>query len=351
MPIDVSLSAHHIQPITNDILTANLDTNMKVAGSLRQRIDITGTIHVNRASVNIPNGFPPSVATLNVIRPGQAPQPAAAASRRVIGLDVTLDAPSAIFVQGRGLDAQLGGRLKVTGTSQDPQVSGGFSMVRGVFSLAGTSLNFTTGRVSFNGQGLKGKIDPSIDFVAQSSVVYTAQTTVTLSVTGYADSPKISLTSNPPLPQDDLLGLLLFGKPASQLSAIQLAEIGAALASMSGIGGGGPGGSKWNPMTWIRKSFGLNTLSVGSASTATGNAAGSTQSSGASITAGKYVSKRVYVAATQTTSGTSQVQVSIDLSQYLKLQTRLGNGTATAQGATPENDPGSSIGLAWQMPY
>ncbi|MDE2052669.1 MAG: hypothetical protein KGJ72_16800, partial [Gammaproteobacteria bacterium] len=34
MPINVSLSAHHIQPITNDILTANLDTNMKVAGTL-----------------------------------------------------------------------------------------------------------------------------------------------------------------------------------------------------------------------------------------------------------------------------------------------------------------------------
>jgi translocation and assembly module TamB len=57
------------------------------------------------------------------------------------------------------------------------------------------------------------------------------------------------------------------------------------------------------------------------------------------------------VAATQTTNGTSQVQVNVDLTENLKLQTRLGNGTATAQGTTPENDPGSSIGLAWQMPY
>jgi translocation and assembly module TamB len=355
MPMDVSLVAHHIQPITNDIMTANLDTNMKVVGTLRKRLDVTGTVHINRASITIPNGLPPSVQTLNVIRPGQTQPPPAAASKLVIGLGIALDAPAAIFVQGRGLDAQLGGRLKIAGTSDDPQVSGGFRMIRGVFSLAGTNLNFTSGKVSFNGQGLKGGVDPSLDFVAQSSVVYNGPTTVTLTVSGFADSPKISLSSTPSLPQDDLLGLLLFGKPASQLSTVQLAETGAALASLSGIGGGGGGGSKWNPLTWIKKAFGLNTLSVGGATpqnqTAANSSSQSSSTSGASLTAGKYVSKRVYVAATQSTTGYSQVQVSVDLSQYLKLQTRLGNGTATAQGVTPDNDPGSSIGLAWQMPY
>jgi translocation and assembly module TamB len=354
MPVHIELTAKHIQPITNDIMTANLDTDIQVAGTLRQRIDVTGNIHVNHASISIPNGLPPSVATLDVIRPGQAQQPATPASRLVIGLGMSLDAPDAIFVQGRGLDAQLGGRLRITGTSDNPQVSGGFRMIRGTFALAGTNLNFTSGKVSFNGEGLKGKIDPTLDFVAQSSVMYNGPTTVTLHVTGFADSPKIALSSSPSLPQDDLLGLLLFGKPASQLTALQLAETGAALASLSGIGpgGGGGGGSKWNPLTWFKKWFGLNTLSVGSASPPGGGASGGgTTSSGASITAGKYVSKRVYLAATQTTNGTSQVQVDVDLSQYLKLQTRLGNGTATAQGTTPENDPGSSIGIAWQMPY
>lgn len=353
MPIKVTLSAQHIQPITNDIMTANLDTHIQVAGTLRKQINVTGVVHVNRASITIPNGLPPNVATLDVIRPGQAPQPART-SKLVIALGMSLDAPDAIFVQGRGLDAQLGGRLQITGTSDNPKVSGGFRMIRGTFSLAGTNLNFTSGKVSFNGEGLKGRIDPTLDFIAQSSVIYNGPTTVTLHVTGFADSPKIALSSSPSLPQDDLLGLLLFGKPASQLTAFQLAETGAALASLSGIGqgSGGGGGSKWNPLTWIKKAFGLNTLSVGGASSSSSGGAGSGgQSSGASITAGKYVSKRIYLAATQTTNGSSQVQVNVDLSEYLKLQTRLGNGTATAQGTTPENDPGSSIGIAWQMPY
>lgn len=350
MPIDVQLSAARIQPITSDILTANLDTHMRVAGTLRERLDVTGTIHINRAAITIPNGLPPSVAVLDVEVEGQSAPAAPTPSRLVIGLGITLDAPQAIFVQGRGLDAQLGGKLELTGTSDNPQVKGGFSMIRGAFSLAGTNLKFTSGEVSFNGAGLKGKIDPTLDFVAQASVTYTAATTVTLHITGFADSPQMALSSTPTLPQDDLLALLLFGKPASQLSAIQLAETGAALASLSGIGGGG--NSSLNPVTRIKNLFGLNTLSVGSAAPPPGaTTASSTQPAGASITGGKYVSNRVYVAATQTTNGSSQVEVDVDLSQNLKLQTRLGNGTATAQGTTPENDPGSSIGLTYQFHY
>src|SRR6185312_6053637 len=357
MPVTIELTAQRIQPITNDILTANLDANMRISGTLRRRMDVTGTLHINHASINIPNGFPPSVAVLNVVTPGEAKQPRAPmAPQLVIGLDLSLDAPEAIFVEGRGLNAQLGGKLMVTGTSDDPQVSGGFSMIRGSFSLAGSELKFTSGRVSFNGEGLKGKIVPTLDFVAQASVTYNQPTTVTLKITGFADAPKLSLSSTPPLPQDDLLGLLLFGKPASQLTALQLAEVGGGLASLGGIGGGGGGGggtlSKLNPITWIKKLFGLNTFSVGGAGPPAGGAVGGgTQSTGASVTAGKYISNKVYVAATQTTTGTSQVQVDVDLSSHLKLQTRLGNGTATAQGTTPQNDPGSAIGLTYQFQY
>lgn len=354
MPLDISLKGQRIQPITNDILTANLNTNLHVGGTLRQRLAVTGNVHINRAAINVPNGFPPSVAVLNVIVPGQKP-PASASTRLVIGLGITLDAPESIFVQGRGLDAQLGGRLQVTGTSDKPLVAGAFNMIRGIYSLAGTSIKFTSGRVTFNGEGLKGKIDPTLDFLAQASVTYNSvPTVVNLRVTGFADSPKISLSSTPPLPQDDLLALLLFGQPASQLSALQLAETGAALASLSGIGshGGGGGGHSLNPLTWIKHALGLNALSVGGAAPPAGAAAGGGSTiSGASVTAGKYISNRVYVAATQSTTGTAQVQVDVDLNAGLKLETRLGNGTATAQGTTPQNDPGSSIGLTWQHRY
>ena len=349
MPIDVALHAHDIQPVTSDILTANLDTDLRVTGTLRHRLDLTGTIRILHAAISIPNGFPPNVATLKVIRPGEHARPVRRRRRLVVGLALRLQAPQSIFVRGRGLDAQLGGALEIAGTTGEPHVSGGFTMTRGSFSLVGTHLNFTHGRVGFNGEGLRGKIDPTLDFVAQTTVLYTSSTTVTLRVSGFADAPKISLSSSPHLPQDDLLALLLFGKPAAQLSPYELAETGASLATLSGIGGSGA--SRYNPLTWIRHTFGLNTLSVASTTNGTGAAGAGTTSGGTSVTAGKYISNRVYLAATQTTQGSSQVRVDVILTPHLKLETRLGNGTATAQGTTPQNDPGSSIGLTYQVRY
>ena len=136
---------------------------------------------------------------------------------------------------------------------------------------------------------------------------------------------------------------LLFGQNAAALSGLQAAQLSYALATLTGVGSGGS-----NPLVKLQKSLGLDQLSVGSNTTTT---AAGTEKSDAAIQAGRYITKRVYIEGKQTTAGTSQVQVDVDLTKHLKLQTRLGNGTATTQGTTPENDPGSSVGLSYQFEY
>jgi translocation and assembly module TamB len=59
----------------------------------------------------------------------------------------------------------------------------------------------------------------------------------------------------------------------------------------------------------------------------------------------------VYVGARQSTTGFSQVEVDFDVSRHVKVLTRLGNGTASTQGVTPENDPGNSIGIMYQFEF
>lgn len=339
IPVDLRLTMKNAQPITSDTLTSNLSCDLRVQGTLGGRIDLSGKINLNRTVVGIPNGLPPEVAVLDVRRLGQTP-PAPPERKLVIGLDLSLHVPREILLQGRGLNAELGGDLHIGGSIDSPRVAGGFDLIRGTFALASTQLNFTKGTVSFNGAGLKHKIDPTLDFTAQTTV---ADATTTLHITGLAESPQFDLSSSPPLPQDEILARLLFGKSASQLTALQIAQIGAALASLSGAGGGGP-----NPLAKVQKALGLDRLSVGGGSN---TGATGTQSSGASVEAGRYVSNRVFVGAQQSTTGFSRVEVDVDLSNHLKLQTRLGNGTATTQGTTPENDPGSSVGMMYQFEY
>ena len=170
-------------------------------------------------------------------------------------------------------------------------------------------------------------------------------TTVKLHIYGYADAPKFEFSSpsTPGSRQTRSWRCCCSGKPAAQLSALQVAQVGAALATLSGVGGSGG-----NPLTRIQKCLGLDRLSVGANTVTT--ATGGTENQGAAIQAGRYISKRVYVEGRQNTTGTSQVQVDVNLTKHLKLQTRLGNGAAI-QGTTPDNDPGSSIGLSYQIEY
>ena len=348
IPVDIKLTARNAQPIASNILTANLNAEIHLSGHATEHLTVGGTIHVNKAVIGIPDSLPPNVAVLDVRRRGKAAP--VAAKPLVIDLDISIKAPRDVLVQGRGLDAELGGDdLHIGGRTSAPVITGALHLQRGTFTIGSSQLVFDqSSTVSFDGTGLKKSIDPTLDFTASAPIPSVAGGagggTVTLHITGYADAPKIELTSTTGQSQDEMMALLLFGEPASQLSALQLAQVGAALATLSGIGGGG----RSNPLTRLQKFLGLDRLSVGQGTTTT--ATGATENSGAAIQAGRYVTKRVYVEGKQSTTGQSQVEVDVDLTRHLKLQTRLGNGTAV-QGTTPENDPGSSVGLSYQFEY
>jgi translocation and assembly module TamB len=211
-------------------------------------------------------------------------------------------------------------------------------MEHGTFSLAGQTLDFTTGKLSFNGTGVRYRLDPTLNFVAQTT---SGGVTATLTVGGYASAPKIVLTSSPQLPQDEILAHLLFRQSTKQLSPLQMAQIAQAIAALGGVGGG------FNPLGALRKSLGLDRLSVGST---TGGATGS--QSQTTLEAGKYVARNVYVGAKQNLSGGTQVQIQLDITKRLKAQATLSTMTnATATKGNAAQDNGSSVGLSYEFEY
>ncbi len=335
IPVNIHFTASNARPLSSDLLTAYLDADVSVKGDAASNMQVGGKIFLRKADINIPNGLPPSVATLNVRRPGdKPPPPPSTAPPATIELSLKIDAPNSIFIRGHGVNSELGGALQVTGTTAAPQISGGFQMRHGSISVAGTTLNFSKGEVGFDGTSVTGKIDPTLNFVADST---SGSVTATLTVGGYADAPKITLSSVPDLPQDEVLAHLLFGESVKDLSAVQIAEIGSALAELSGLTGGGG-----DPLGAVRKGLGLDRLSVG----------GGSGTTGASVEAGRYVARGVYVGAKQATSGGgTAAEVQVDLTKRLKATAQLATGGGSVQGATPENDPGSTIGLQYQFEY
>ncbi len=329
MPVDLHFTADNARPLSSDLMTALMDANLTVQGDVKGDIQAGGTVHVRRADIRIPDKLPPSVADLPVrnVNAPPAPPPEAEA-QSTIALNLTLDAPQQVFIRGRGLDAELGGTIHIRGTASKPIPDGGFKLRRGTMSLVGSTLTFTEGTVDFSGAGLA---DPSIHFVATST---TTAIVATLTVSGSAKDPKITLSSVPDMPQDEILAQLLFNTSTSKLSPLQLAEIAAALAQLSGAT------SSFDPLGSIRSSLGLDRLSVGSNS-----------SGNPTLEAGSYLARGVYVGAKQSTSGGgSQATVQIDLAKGLKLETTAGSGSSSATGSTSSADA-ASVGLTYQFEY
>ena len=328
-PVDLEITMRRARPLASDRLTADLDADLAVRGALGGDLRLGGRITVLGAEVRVPERLPVTVATLDVRRPGDRPAPPPAPPA-TLGLDLAVSAPRAVFVRGRGLDAELSGNLTVAGTSAAPQVGGGFELRRGTLSVAGTTLTFTRGKVGFDGDGLSGRIDPSLDFVAESTA---GSVTARLAVGGYANAPKITLSSTPELPQDEVLAYLLFRRSAKELGPFQIASIAAGLAELSGVGGGG-----LNPLDRVRRGLGLDRLSVGDSATPGSTAPGN---STPTVEGGRYIANGVYLGAKQgTTGGTPRATVQIDITKGLKLETELGTGTG-----------GNSVGLLYQFEY
>ncbi len=324
LPVNLTLQAQNARPLSTDTLQLTADANLTVRGQAQGDMQAAGRILIKQADIRIPSSLPPSIVTLNVIRPGQKRTAPPTGPAPTIGLDLVVDAPNQIFVRGRGVDAELSGELRIRGSASKPQVAGGFELRRGAVSLAGTTLTFNRGKVGFDGTGPGGKIDPTLDLVAEST---TTSVTATLTIGGYASAPTIKLSSTPPLPQDEVLSYLLFRRSLKEIGPFQIASIAASLAELTGVGGGS------NPLDKIRNGLGLDRLSVG----------GSSTGSGAALEAGRYVASGVYVGAKQG-AGSGDVgtgaTLQIDITRGLKVETDVGSGKG-----------GNSVGLTYQYEY
>ncbi|HLJ05618.1 MAG TPA: translocation/assembly module TamB domain-containing protein, partial [Acetobacteraceae bacterium] len=329
MPIDLTLTAHNARPLASDMISAVLDADLTVRGQVAGQLALGGTVRVQRADIRVPERLPTSIAQLPVQQPGAKPA-APPAPPMVITLNLSLDAPEQVLIRGRGLDAEFGGSMKITGTASQPRTTGGLELRRGTLSVAGRTLDFAEGQISFNGGSIT---DPALHLVANST---NGNVTATLTVGGTAHNPKIELSSVPELPQDEVLAHLLFGSGIGQLGPFEIAGIAAGLATLTGTGGSGVG----DPLDKVRQGLGLDRLAVGSGS-----------SGNPTLEAGRYLAPGVYLGAKQSASGSgTQANVQIDIAKGLKLQGTAGTGDSSAVGSAGESN-GTGVGVTYQFEY
>jgi translocation and assembly module TamB len=126
------------------------------------------------------------------------------------------------------------------------------------------------------------------------------------------------------------MAMLLFGKPSSSLSPMELLSAAQALAELTGqqpVGGGF--------MARLRGGLGLDTLSVNSG----GSGSGSNQGTTTSVEGGRYVAPGVYVGARQGASAdSSRGVVEWEVFKHTKIEGDIGADSNGKVGVKMEWD-------------
>lgn len=208
-------------------------------------------------------------------------------------------APSRIAVDGLGLDSEWGIDISLRGTVSDPRIGGEARLVRGDYRFANTRFELTDGVIEFDANL---PIDPRLDIEARASA---DGTDVTIDITGNAQRPQIAFSSTPALPEEEILARLLYGGSVTSLSATDALQLGAALASLQGGGGG------LDPIGALRRSIGLDQLRIVSADPALGRGTG--------VALGKNLGRRAYVELVTDGQGYSATQVEYRITSWLAL--------------------------------
>jgi translocation and assembly module TamB len=340
LPADLTITARDARPVVSDLVTATLGADLRLTGPITGGGTLSGEVRIQSAEIRIPNRLPASVPTLTNVRevgrppngraPRPRPQPAAASSSPPAGpplnLSVRVVAPRGVFIRGRGLDVELGGDVTVGGTVAEPVPRGELTLRRGTLDVLTRRLDFRRGTISF----ASGTLVPQLDLQAQST---SGQTTVNVFVRGSPTAPEITFTSVPELPQDEILAQLLFGRATSGLSPFEIAQMAAAVAQLTGVGGGAGGGV----LDRVRSVLGLDRLGVGGGT----GASNSGRSTGPTVEAGRYVAPGVFLGVRQgTQGGQTGVGVQVEITPRLKLE-----------GETATGPAGDRLGLSYELEY
>ncbi|MBN9243259.1 MAG: translocation/assembly module TamB [Mesorhizobium sp.] len=308
-PADLAIKLADGRYSDGRLVTANFSGDLAVKGQLALAPVISGTVNLGRTVVTVPDRLPGSISALDVKRKGapaavraqdKAMRPETGATGGGGGggptLDVTVNAPNQIFVQGRGLDAELGGNIRLTGPASAPQAVGQFNLLRGRLSILGKRLTFTQGTMTFS-----GSLVPYISLAAQTTAT---DATVTISITGEATNPKFAFTSVPALPEDEVMARLIFGRSMSNLSPLQIAQLADAVAQLTGAGGSS------SLLQKLQGSLGIDDLDVNT-----------DEKGGTSVSAGKYLNDRTYVTIQKGEKpGSGKARIDLDVGRGVKLR-------------------------------
>ncbi|MES2369454.1 MAG: translocation/assembly module TamB domain-containing protein [Pseudomonadota bacterium] len=302
--------------------TNRSDRRVTVSGTTRlnldqKRLQLTGELTADRARLEIPEASRPELSS-DVVVVGRPPRGKPVTQRFPLALDLTLKLGDDFLFKGAGLDARLGGQLRVFTVNQTLRGEGTIQVEKGRYAAYAQTLDIERGVLRF-----AGPIDnPGLDVLA---VRKTADVKVGVQVGGTVQRPLVTLYSDPAMADTEKLAWLVLGhglESSGQQEFVLLQVAAGALLSQA---------ESVNLQAKMAETLGIDSFDV---------RAGSSESlTSTVVSVGKRLSSRATLSYEQSLDGLSQVvKVLYQLSTHVRFEAQAGQPSSFDAFYTREYD-------------
>jgi translocation and assembly module TamB len=234
---------------------------------------------------------------------------------------VTLEIPGGFRVQGQNMMSTWEGNLEISQRPKGIFLSGKLNPQRGTVTFFGKAFRLEGGSVYFNNLL---QASPLLDLEASFS---RADVDAQLRISGRANDPTFDLSSTPPMPEDEVVSYILFGKDLAAISGLQALQVGLALKSMMDRNEA----SSWDLVGNAREFLGVDELALRESRDAKG---------GTELIAGRQLNDVFYIEVSRNLQEPdSSIILEYDLRKNISITTETGTHIL----------PG--IGLNWKYDY
>jgi translocation and assembly module TamB len=239
-------------------------------------------------------------------------------------MDVLLKAQE-IYINGFGINSVWHGNMQVINPVFSPDLLGTITLKRGNIEILGKPMNLKKGTITYDLEKLS---DPILKIRATKEH---GGEKISLKIEGRASAPQFVFTSSPPLPEEEVLSRLLFGKEISAISPSQSLQLATTVASMNGQNG-------LNVMDTFRKSLHFDSLELKDSKRL--NATSGKEQTTRALSLGKeFGAIKVSIDQGVSTGSKSKATVEMELNKNLTLEGDVGG------------DRSSGVGITWVKRY
>lgn len=318
--VDLTLKLERAKIINRPDINGKASGNLTLKGDFKN-LNLAGDINIRPLTLILDKFSSNQINTLDITEANHNKEQDRIDNNSLpqIGLNINLKSDKQAYLIGKGLGAELQGKIRIYGNINHPQYGGNFQTISGRYNLLGKKFVLQTGTVEFQGDYFQ--------FIIPA--VYNGKNLeITAKIYGDSKDFKLDLSSNPTMSVNDIVSNILFGKSSLSINPLQAIRLAKAMNDIAN-----PTQSSFDPVEATKNILKVDNLTFDSKETDAGKAV--------NVGVGKYVTENLYI----------EFEKSTDPNQLLQSNIQLGITPNLSINSSGNSENMQNIGIEWRKDY